>query len=81
MINNRTKLLLFNLVLAILTGCATRSPTTGVDVSRAEAYGLVQPVTPQRQTSPKIITDPDEHLEYQRRTGDIAPPAPANETQ
>lgn len=55
----------------VLGGCADRSVSRGDDVSRPEAYGLVQPVTPARQPSPKIITDPDQHLEYQRRTGDV----------
>jgi len=52
-------------------GCAERSVSQGSDVSRPEAYGLVQPVTPTRQKAPAVITDPDQHLEYQRRTGDI----------
>lgn len=58
-------------VILVVGGCVDRSVSQGNDVSRPEAYGLVQPVTPTRQKAPAVITDPDQHLEYQRRTGDI----------
>lgn len=58
-------------LIQCLGGCADRSVAQGDDVSRPEAYGLVQPVTPTRQTNPQVITNPDQHLDYQRRTGDV----------
>ncbi len=61
------------LLISALTlgGCADRSVARQDDVSRSEAYGLVQPVAPTRQEHPQVITDPEQNLEYQRRTGDV----------